>query len=213
MEIVAGERGGAIIDRSRRPEFAYHALLADVPAAEIRRIADLDPASLAGADPVASIVPQSIGTPIEAADRSPIEGARPEVRLEDPIAAVFDAVPVQAHPLLAGRLAIDDPANLEAKAVGGRVHGTAIASIALYGDLNDPPTVISRRVYFRPVMYAPAFGDEIFDNDKLVVDVIVDAVIRMRANGGANVIVVNLSLGWSQPQRVRKTVFSPNFMC
>ncbi|KYK46229.1 hypothetical protein A1D31_33150 [Bradyrhizobium liaoningense] len=187
--------GGAVIDRSRRPEFAYHAVLADVPAGEIRRIADLDPASLAGADPVASIVPQSLGTPIEAADRTPVDQARPAARLDDPIAAIFDAVPVQAHPLLADRLAIDDPTNLEARAVGARVHGTAMASIVLHGDLNDPPSPISRRVYFRPVMYAPTLGDEIFDNDRLVVDVIVEAIMRMRANGGPHVIVVNLSLG------------------
>ena len=187
--------GGTIVDRSRRPEFAYHALLADVPAGEIRRIADLDPASLAGADPVASIVPQSVGTPIEAADRTVLNETRPEALIDDPIAAVFDAVPVQAHPLLAGRLAIDDPANLEARAVGPRIHGTAMASIALHGDLNDPPSPIRRRIYFRPVMYAPALGDEIFDNDRLVVDVIVEAVMRMRANGGPNVIVVSLSLG------------------
>lgn len=189
------QNGGAVIDRSRRPEFAYHAMLADVPAGEIRRIANLDPASLAGADPVASIVPQSVGTPIEAADRTLLNETRPDARIDDPIAAIFDAVPVQAHPLLAGRLAIDDPANLEARAVGPRIHGTAMASIALHGDLNDPPTPISRRVYFRPVMYAPALGDEIFDNEKLVVDVIVESVMRMRANGGPNVIVVNLSLG------------------
>ena len=198
-EVVVADQvrhgGGAIIDRSRRPEFAYHAVLADVPAAEIRRIAELDPTSLAGADPVASIAPQSIGTPIEAADRTAVDEARPDARLEDPIVAVFDAVPLQAHPLLAGRLTIDDPADLEAKAVGSRVHGTAIASIVLHGDLNEPPTPISRRVYFRPVMYAPAFGEEIFDNDRLVVDAIVEAVMRMRANDGRNVIVVNLSLG------------------
>jgi hypothetical protein len=198
-EIVVTDRvrrtRGTVIDRSRRPEFAYHAVLADVPVDEIRRIADLDPASLAGADPVAAIVPQSVGTPVEAADRTLLDELRPDARIDDPIAAVFDAVPVQAHPLLTGRLTIDDPANLEARATGLRVHGTAMAPIALHGDLNDPPTPISRRVYFRPVMYAPALGDEIFDNDKLVVDVIVEAVIRMRSNGGPNVIVVNLSLG------------------
>lgn len=187
--------GGAIIDRSRHPEFGYHAILADVPAAEIRRLAELDPGSLAGADPVAAIVPQSVGTPIEAEDQTPVDQARPHPPVEDPIAAVFDGVPVQAHPLLAGRLAIDDPTNLEARAVGQRLHGTAMASIALHGDLNDPPTPISRRVYFRPVMYAPAIGDELFDGDRLVVDVIVEAVIRMRANGGGNVIIVNVSLG------------------
>lgn len=187
--------GGAIIDRSRRPDFAYHAVLADVPAAEVRRIAELDASSLAGADPVASIVPQSVGTPIEAADHMALDQARPDARIDDPIAAVFDAVPLQAHPLLAGRLAIDDPADLEARAVGPRVHGTAMASVVLHGDLNDPPSPISRRVYFRPVMYAPPFGDEIFDNDRLVVDVIVEAVMRMRASGGQRVVVVNLSLG------------------
>jgi hypothetical protein len=187
--------GGAIVDRSRRTEFGYHAVLADVSANEIRRIAELDPSSLAGADPVASIVPQSLGTPIEVDDRTPVDVSRPSTPGDDPIAAIFDAVPVQAHPLLVNGLAIDDPANLEAQAVGQRVHGTAMASIVLHGDLNDAPSPISRRVYFRPVMYAPSLGDEIFDNDRLVVDVIVEAVMRMRANGGPRVIVVNLSLG------------------
>jgi hypothetical protein len=128
-------------------------------------------------------------------DRTAIDEVRPGARFDDPIAAIFDAVPVQAHPLLVNRLAIDDPANLEAEAVGQRIHGTAMASIVLHGDLNDPPSPISRRVYFRPVMYAPAWGGEIFDDDRLVVDVIVEAVMRMRASGGTHVIVVDLSLG------------------
>jgi hypothetical protein len=139
--------GGAIIDRSRRTEFGYHAVLADVSAREIRRIAELDPSSLAGADPVASIVPQSLGTPIETDDRSAVDEVRPPARIDDPIAAIFDAVPVQVHPLLVNRLAIDDPANLEALAVGQRVHGTAMASIVLHGDLNDPASPISRRAW------------------------------------------------------------------
>lgn len=189
------ETGGEVIHRTRRPEFAYHALLVDVPAAEIRRIASLDPNSLAGADPVVSIIPQSVGTPIEAGDRVPEDIQRIAPGNADPIAAVFDAVPVQAHSLLMGRLSVDDPHNLEEKAVGSRVHGTAMASLAVHGDLNEPASPISRRVYFRPVMYAPTFGGEIFDSAKLVIDVIVEAVIHMRQNGGANVVVVNLSLG------------------
>jgi Subtilase family len=189
------EKGGQIVHRSRRPEFAYHALLVDLPAVEIQRIANLDPASLAAADPVVSITPQSVGTPVEAGDRVPDDIARVAPTNADPIAAVFDAVPMQAHPLLAGHLSIDDPDNLEARAVGLRVHGTAMASLAVHGDLNDPATPISRRVYFRPVMFAPGFGDEVFDSGKLVIDVVVEAVMRMRQNGGTNVVVVNLSLG------------------
>lgn len=189
------ESGGRIVHRSRRAEFAYHAILADISAAEVRRIADLDLTSLAGADPIAAIVPQSVGTPIEAGDRQGIDIARPLPANPEPIAAVFDAVPVQAHPLLADRLSVDDPTDLELRAVGARVHGTAMASIVLHGDLNDPPSPISRRVYFRPVMYAPTLGDELFDGDRLVIDVIVEAVMHMRANGGPQVILANLSLG------------------
>ena len=144
---------------------------------------------------MASIAPQSLGTPIQAEDRTAIDEVRPGAQIDDPIAAIFDAVPVQAHPLLVNRLAVDDPADLEAEAVGQRIHGTAMASIVLHGDLNDRPSPISRRVYFRPVMYAPAWGGEIFDDDRLVVDVIVEAVMRMRASGGPHVIAVNLSLG------------------
>jgi hypothetical protein len=193
IHIVAA--GGAVIYTSRRPEFAYHAILADLPALEIRRIVALEPGSLAGADPVANIVPQSVGSSIEAGDRVQENKAIPLPGQGEPVTAVFDAVPVQAHPLLAGRIVIDDPVDLESLAVGSRIHGTAIASIAVHGDLNEPASPVSRRVYFRPVMYAPAMGNEIFDSDKLVIDVVVEAVVRMRAAGGTQVVVVNLSLG------------------
>ena len=170
--------GGLLIDRARHSAFAYHALLADVPVNEVRRIVDLDPASLAGADPVATIVPQSIGQSIEVADPVPGALARAMPGNGEPIAAVFDAVPLQGHAsLLAGRLALDDPSDLETLAVGPRVHGTAMASLVLHGDLNETASPISRRVYFRPVMYAPAFGGEMFAADKLVVDVIVRGVL------------------------------------
>ena len=187
--------GGAIVDRAQHPEFAYHAVLADIPAAEVRRISNLDPASLAGADPIASIVPQSVGVPIQSGDSLPIEALPTPPALGEPIAAVFDAVPLQAHPLLAGRLVYDDPDDLEALAVGERIHGSAMASLVVHGDLNEPASPISRRVYFRPVMYAPAFGDELFKDDRLVIDMIVEAVTRMRAAGGEQVFIVNLSLG------------------
>lgn len=188
-------RGGRVIDRSHRPAFAYHALLADVSAAELRRIAGLEPTSLAGLDPVASIVPQSIGTPIETADaiEEVLERSVPDN--QEPIAAIFDAVPLQAHSLLGRRLAIDDPEDLESMAVGLRVHGTAMASLVLHGDLNGVSVPVSRRVYFRPVMHAPAFGDERFKDDRLVIDVIVEAVIRMRGFGGSQVVLANISLG------------------
>jgi hypothetical protein len=187
--------GGAIIDRAEHPDFAYHAVLAEISAAEVRRISNLDPFSLAGADPIASIVPQSVGVPLESGDNLPVDAVPLVPAIAEPIAAVFDAVPLQGHPLLANRLIYDDPADLEALAVGERIHGTAMASLVVHGDLNEPASPIARRVYFRPIMYAPAFGDELFKDDRLVIDVIVEAVMRMRQAGGEQVFIVNLSLG------------------
>ncbi len=42
----------------------------------------------------------------------------------DPIAAIFDAVPLAGHPRLQGCLSVDDPFDLEPRAVGRRIHGT-----------------------------------------------------------------------------------------
>jgi hypothetical protein len=192
---IVAHTGGHVVDRSYRPAFAYHALLADVSAEELRRIAALEPTSLAGSDPVASIIPQSMGTPIETADPIDEYLERPFATTQEPIAAIFDGVPVQAHPMLGPRLAVDDPDDMDSLAVGPRIHGTAMASLVLHGDLNDTPSPVSRRVYFRPVMYAPSFGDERFKDDRLVIDVIVEAVMRMRENDGSQVVLVNISLG------------------
>ncbi len=62
---------------------------------------------------------------------------------------------------LRGRLQFDDPASLDARSVGLRVHGTAMASLVIHGDLSEPEPPISRPLYVRPVMYARMGGDEI----------------------------------------------------
>src|SRR5690606_10800416 len=80
--------GGSLIHESRRAEFAYHALLVDIPAAEVRRIVELDPGSLAGEDPIVAIVPQSVGTPIDTGDVAPLDLARSLPPNDDPIVAV-----------------------------------------------------------------------------------------------------------------------------
>lgn len=189
------ENGGQVVDGARHTGFAYHALLVDLPAAEVRRAVELDPTSLAGVHPVASIVPQSVGTLIEAADSVDEDVERPLPSEDNAVAAIFDAVPLQNHPLIVDRLFFDDPDNLESQAVGTRIHGTAMASLVMHGDLNDPASPLRRPVYFRPLMYAPEFGDERFDSGQLVIDAVVRAVMHMRENGGEQVIVVNLSLG------------------
>ncbi|MCE3544525.1 hypothetical protein LXJ56_30565, partial [Escherichia coli] len=75
----------------------------------------------------------------------------------DSIAAVFDAVPLSAHPRLTGTLDVDDPFDLEDLAVGPRKHGTAMASAIVHGDANQPWTrSLERPVYFVSMLYATA---------------------------------------------------------
>lgn len=192
--------GGTVLDRSLRTEFAYHALLVEVPTSELKSIAKREQDSLAGLAAVYSIVPQSVSQAVEFSDA--IE-AGPSTTFvpnnKGPIVAVFDAVPIQAHPDLAKFLIVDDPDSLDALAVGNRTHGTAMASLVIHGDLNLPPNTIDRKIYFRPVMFAdnsPNGGFEVFKEDRLVIDVIFEAVVRMRnSDQGRDVFAVNVSLG------------------
>jgi len=80
------------------------------------------------------------------------------------------------------------------------VHGTAMASAVLHGDLAAAwPGSLARRVYFVNVMFGPAEPgeDERFPN-RLPADLFHEAVVRMKEGAGAtapSVIVINASLG------------------
>jgi hypothetical protein len=78
--------------------------------------------------------------------------------------------------------------------VADRVHGTAMASLILRGDRNLNEQAIGRRIHCVPVLGA---GDR-FPNDRLIVDLIYQAVLAMRQGDeptAPNVIIINLSLG------------------
>ena len=198
-------QGGEVVSEYRRVEFAYHAILAELSVAAITDIINRASGSLAGSDPIAFIVPQStfsdsrealpqVPPATDALEFNPVFPQRRE-----PVVAIFDAVPIQAHPFLSGGLVIDDPFDLNALSVGEREHGTAIASAVLHGDLRQPYSTPTRPIYFRPVMYAPAPSfrkvPERFVDDRLIVDVMCEAVERMASAQATDVLVVNLSLG------------------
>lgn len=109
--------------------------------------------------------------------------------------ALLDGVPVAAHPLLAAHLVVDDQFDLEPHApVDQRVHGTAMASLLVHGDRNNPAPALPRRIHVVPVMGA---GDR-FPARRLVVDIIFLAIRAMREGADATapgVLIVNLSLG------------------
>ena len=188
-------RGGRIVSRCRIADIAYHALLADLPVTTVREILQHSPEGIAGLEPVMHIRPQSVATTLELANSSVPERGTDAGQPGNPILALLDGVPVAAHPLLNRHIVLDDQFSLEAGAlVAGRVHGTAMASVIIHGDLNRPEPPLPRRIHVVPVLGA---GDA-FPDDRLIVDMIYTAIIAMREGReptAPDVLIINLSLG------------------
>ena len=205
FEDTVREAGGEVVHSASIPEIAYEAALVDVPASAARQIMEREGSQLVFCDDVMFVRPQTAVSLLKGTEDS--DGGDPltEPPPADipPIAALFDGVPVQGHALLEDRVVLDDPDDLDALSmVAERHHGTAMASLVIHGDrrLAEPP--VRRRVYLRPLLYAPADGQrERPVPDRLVVDTVYQAVLRMKEGdqeGGPtapDVFIINLSLG------------------
>lgn len=191
-----GQSGGRVLSRSRLDDIAYHAILAELPVAAVRIVAERGPGSLAGVEPIMHIRPQSLVTAIDANDLLPAAPVfAPGPVTADPILALLDGVPVAGHPLLRTHLSVEDHFGLEPGAlVSQRVHGSAMASLIVHGDRNRPEPSLPRQVHCIPVLG----NNDRFPSDRLIIDLIYQAVMRMRAGAqpsAPHVIIVNISLG------------------
>lgn len=192
--------GGAVVASTRIGGAGYHALLSDIPYAALVGIVARDPGSLAGLEAILQIRPQSI-LQLVPSEEVPggLAGGAPSLQ-GDPIAAIFDAVPLSQHPRLAGTLRVDDPFELEPLAVGPRRHGTAMASAVVHGDLNGGwARSLDRPIHFVNMLYATADPEhpERFP-DLLPADMFERAIIGMREGetpSARHVLLINASLG------------------
>ena len=197
IETEVQRAGGAVISRARIKEIGYHACLVDLPVRELRAVVNRQ--GVARVESVMHIRPQSVATKLRTDGNEPL-GEVPQVNdLGKPILALLDGVPVANHPLLARHVSVDDPFGLEPlTAVADRKHGTAMASLIIHGDRNRDESPLPRKIHVLPVMMARPGQEEIFRSDRLIVDVIYQAVRTMRAGADASapeVLIVNLSLG------------------
>lgn len=102
-----------------------------------------------------------------------------------PRVALLDGVPLAGHAVLDGKLVIDDPEGLDALTPANRrLHGTAMASIVVGGDLDGQHEAQTRPLYLRPILraQAPAWVQEPREElprDRLAIDVIYEAVARL----------------------------------
>lgn len=199
-----GAAGGEIIHESIIGEIAYHGALIDIPAQSISALAGRQNVHLALADEVMFLRPQSAlvnDLDPDSIDEPSVGERADATPSREPIAALLDGVPLQGHALLRDRLRLDDPDDMERLAVvSGRVHGTAMSSLIVHGDLNAGESPLDRPLYVRPIMFAPANGRERTDGDRLLIDTIHRAVLRIKGSEGEeaaapSVFIVNLSIG------------------
>ena len=204
VRAIVAESGGNVVDEAVIAEIGYHGMLIDIPAAETQNLMTDRTVKLALADEVMFLRPQSIlSSPldIENLTDEQLGESTGEAAAGLPIAALLDGVPVQAHRLLDRRLILDDPDNLQARAiVARRVHGTAMASLILHGDRNENGPPLKRPLYVRPVMVTTETGIEQTESDRLLVDTIHRAILRIKGSEGEQaaaptVFLVNLSMG------------------
>lgn len=194
------DAGGSIVSRSRIAGAGYHALLADLPGPALADVIARSPAGLAGVEAVLQIRPQSLFQLVPSEEVNGLQAGNAPALDGDPIAAIFDAVPLSQHPRLAGTLSVDDPFDLEGQAIGRRTHGTAMASAVVHGDINTTwERPLERRVHFVNMLYAPAdaASPERFP-DLLPADMFERAVLAMRTGDiptAQHVLIINASLG------------------
>lgn len=212
---------GKILQECVIDSIAYHALLVQLPRSSIETLVDnYESVSLAQVDDIMFFRPTCQSAFLSNYDTEKYAGSidRSVVTTGDPVVAVIDGMPVQNHPLLQGRIIIDDPdeyANgYESKY---RIHGTAMTSLVVYGDLNRSDAPITHPVYVRPVLKPVEVGidqyEERVPNDKLFVDVIHRTIKRIMEGEAGNppvapsVRVINLSIG--DPVRQLAVTMSP----
>lgn len=211
IEALVQGLGGHTLSRALIPEIAYHGFLVELPAAAIADVLAGGKPELVLSDRVMFFRPktQSVTDGLNEAQQVVVQADVPGVPVKPPLVALLDGFPLQNHVLLAGRLEIDDPDGWEAGyTVKDRVHGTAMASLILHGELDGTPSPPARRLYVRPVLRpdpTDTFNQrrrEHTPDEVLLIDLIHRAVKRICEGEGdqpsvaPTVRVINLSIGY-----------------
>jgi hypothetical protein len=215
LSAMLSSAGGRCISRCALSEISYDGVLAELPAEAVRTIIDRlrtkEYTELLRFQEVMFFRPfgqSRMPTATPDADMPIVtvaDAAGPDPSLP-PIVALLDGLPLEKHRLLDGRLIIDDPDGhaVQYEPISQR-HGTAMASLICWGDLDRAEPPLPRNLYVRPIFVPETLPDggvdEITPRDRLIVDLIHQAVRRIKEGDGpepptaSDVKVINLSLG------------------
>lgn len=219
IRTLVNELGGRILDACLITDIAYHGALVEMPAEGVSQLLASDAVALLQSERVMAFRGQGqVVRPIVGGDERAGE-VPPAMQRTDgtPVVALLDGLPLANHPLLQGRVQVDDPDGWsEAYPASERIHGTSMASLIALGDLGAAETPLSRPIYVRPIMRPAEAGGQRVErtpDDRLLLDLVHIAVRRMFENqpgrpaAAPGVRVVNLSVG--DPDRLFSGILSP----
>jgi hypothetical protein len=211
---------GHVISECTIENISYHCILASLPRSQIQSLVDnYADVELVRVEDIMFFRPvgQIMFQPPE--ETSEFDAPISEVQAFDGpvIAAILDGYPMQNHALLSDRILLDDPDDWgNGYLVRDRIHGTAMASLVIYGDYSSNQIPTKRKVYIRPIFKPVETANgkcEIVPSDIILVDLIHRAVRRLFEGEGQNppvaptVKLINLSLG--DPARCFVNMMSP----
>ena len=210
VEQAVHDAGGQVVHTAVHTDIGYHGLLGSLPSASATQILQNGAIRLLQLDEIMfvrptgqSIAPPPDSPPITFTATLPTE----EPATGDPRIGLLDGLPLANHQLLADRLIVDDPSGWEQDyQAGERVHGTAMASLIVRGDLSSAEAPLRRPIYVRPIMRPDsrdfrALRAEAIPSDRLTVDILHTAVRRLYDGDGdeppvaPTIRVLNLSIG------------------
>lgn len=207
LRALVGTLGGAVLAEATIEGIAYHGFLVEMPAAGVEQLLAGDTAPLLRSDRVMFFRAhgQAVAPAAATDERTGSPPPATQIAAGAPVVALFDGLPIANHPLLQGRVLVDDPDGWAADyPAADRAHGTAMASLIALGDLGAGEAPLARPIYARPIMQSVDVGGrrvERTPDNRLLVDLIHVAVRRMfePEPGGLpiapEVRVINLSLG------------------
>ena len=183
---MVDQAGGEIKARCIIEDISFHAVLASLPnnSTTVQQILENQDVALTRAGGIMFVNPvgQSWFPPAEAG-ASDQEIPPPELPTGQPRLAILDGLPLANHALLAGRLIVEDPQQWDSVySPQIRQHATAMASIAIHGDLSARLTPLTTPVYVQAVMRPRDTmngQEEAVPDDAIDVDLIHSAVRRI----------------------------------
>jgi hypothetical protein len=198
IKSLVEEAGGQIIgSQSVIREIAYHGILAEMPIEAVRGLLTKQ-TKLVLAQQVMFIRPAgqiSFGPYVEAPlfeDELPINDKPSDLT---PVVALFDGLPLENHQRLNSKIIVDDPENWASQyPVADRIHGTAMASLIINGELDSNEEPLVRSIYIRPILKPDP-------KDILIVELIYKSVRRLfdSIDGippvAPNIKIINFSIG------------------